>query len=58
MSIFKATICTGYFMVTENLEDVFNYTIIGQKISFLEMLKIIIEQQCFVASHSRKKYCR
>ena len=54
MSIFKATICTGYFMVTENLEDVFNYTIIGQKISFLEMLKIIIEQQCFVASHSRK----
>ena len=40
-------------MFTENLEDVFNYTIIGQQISFLEML-IIIEQQCLVASHSRK----
>ena len=24
----------GYFMLTENLEDVFNYTIIGQKASY------------------------
>ena len=43
----------GYFMLTENLEDVFNYTIIGQKVSYLEMLQISIEQ-FFVASHSRK----
>ena len=33
---------TGYFMFTENLKDVFNYTISGQKVSYLEMLPIIL----------------
>ena len=32
----------GYFMFTENLKDVFNYTISGQKVSYLEMLPIIL----------------
>ena len=29
-------------MFTENLEDVFNYTVSGQKVSYLEMLPIIL----------------
>lgn len=32
----------GYFTFTENLKDVFNYTISGQKVSYLEMLPIIL----------------
>ena len=32
----------GYFMFTENLKDVFNYTISGQKVSYLEMLPMIL----------------